>query len=122
MDRRVTPPKRVTSPSWGPPPPCKQALIGRALALSEISKKMRCKSNHSSLSRVIVEAAFLRHKFTPRSKVSCELQSYGASSHGNVFHGRIFPHHTEKHRDRPKWSLTTFDPTRFVVLMENFDS
>ena len=26
MDRRVTPPKRVTSPAWGPPPPCKQAL------------------------------------------------------------------------------------------------
>ena len=26
MDRRVTPPGRVTSPTWGPPPPCKQAL------------------------------------------------------------------------------------------------
>ena len=26
MDRRVTPPKRVTSSTWGPPPPCKQAL------------------------------------------------------------------------------------------------
>ena len=26
MDRRVTPSKRVTSPTWGPPPPCKQAL------------------------------------------------------------------------------------------------
>ena len=26
MDRRFTPPKRITSPSWGPPPPCKQAL------------------------------------------------------------------------------------------------
>ena len=26
MDRQVTPPKRVTSPTWGPPPPCKQAL------------------------------------------------------------------------------------------------
>ena len=26
MDRRVTPPKRVTSPTWGPPPPCKKAL------------------------------------------------------------------------------------------------
>ena len=26
MDRRVTPPKRVTSPTLGPPPPCKQAL------------------------------------------------------------------------------------------------
>ena len=27
MDRRVTPPKPVTSPTWGPPPLCKQALI-----------------------------------------------------------------------------------------------
>jgi len=29
MDRRVTspPPKRVTSPPWGPRPPCKQALM-----------------------------------------------------------------------------------------------
>ena len=26
MDRRVTPSKRVTSPTLGPPPPCKQAL------------------------------------------------------------------------------------------------
>ena len=26
MNRRVTPPKRVTSPTWGPPPPCKEAL------------------------------------------------------------------------------------------------
>ena len=26
MERRVTPAKRVTSLSWGPPPPCKQAL------------------------------------------------------------------------------------------------
>ena len=26
MDKRVTPPKRVTSPTWGPPPPRKQAL------------------------------------------------------------------------------------------------
>ena len=26
-DRRVTPPKRVTSPIWGTLPPCKQALI-----------------------------------------------------------------------------------------------
>ena len=26
MDRRVTLPKQFTSPTWGPPPPCKQAL------------------------------------------------------------------------------------------------
>ena len=30
---------------------------------------MCCKSNHSSLSRAIIEAAFLRHKFTPRGKI-----------------------------------------------------
>ena len=30
MDRRVTPSKRVTSPTWGPPPPCKQALGNEA--------------------------------------------------------------------------------------------
>ena len=27
MERRVTPLRRVTPPTWGPPPPCKQALI-----------------------------------------------------------------------------------------------
>ena len=26
MDRWVTPRNRVSSPTWGPPPPCKQAL------------------------------------------------------------------------------------------------
>ena len=26
MNRRVTPPKRATSPTWGPPTPCKQTL------------------------------------------------------------------------------------------------
>ena len=31
MDRRVTPPKHVTSPTWGPPQPCKHALRTRAL-------------------------------------------------------------------------------------------
>ena len=26
MESRVTPPKRDTTPPWGPPPPCKQAF------------------------------------------------------------------------------------------------
>ena len=37
MDRRVAPLKRVTSPTWGPPPPCKQALI--VIALSYVRPK-----------------------------------------------------------------------------------
>ena len=27
MDRWDTPPKQIFSPTWGPPPPCKQFLI-----------------------------------------------------------------------------------------------
>ena len=30
MDRQATPPKPVTSSTWGPPPPCKQALSLRS--------------------------------------------------------------------------------------------
>ena len=45
MDRRFTPPKRViTSPTWGLPPPCKQAL-----RFDEISP--RSLSSRSDLSR-----------------------------------------------------------------------
>ena len=40
MDRRVTPPKRVTSPTWSPSPPCKQALI--------VLKMKRVSVNNSS--------------------------------------------------------------------------
>ena len=44
MDRRVTPPKRVTSPTWGPPPPCKQALrYPQQTKQSTVQKK--CKRN-----------------------------------------------------------------------------
>ena len=32
MNRRVTPPKQVSSPTWGPQPPCKQALNHAILA------------------------------------------------------------------------------------------
>ena len=37
MDRRVTPPKRVTPPAWGPPPPCKQTLNHTSLLPSPIT-------------------------------------------------------------------------------------
>ena len=32
MDRQVTPPNRVTSPTWGAPPPCKEARRGDSLS------------------------------------------------------------------------------------------
>ena len=49
MDRRVTPPKRVTSPTWGPPPLCKQALIrhkGRNTLGDELQQQV-AETDHS---------------------------------------------------------------------------
>ena len=48
MNKRVTPPRRVTSPTWGPPPPCKQALKieNRLMGLSEF--KLRTKKTSSA--------------------------------------------------------------------------
>ena len=37
MERRVTPPRRVTSPTWGPPPPCKQARNGQRIITHVLS-------------------------------------------------------------------------------------
>ena len=41
MDRRVTPPKQVSSPTWGPSPPCKQVL--------RYKKKIRDKFSQGAL-------------------------------------------------------------------------
>ena len=85
-------------------------LIGSALVLSKI-RKLCCKSNHSAISSTIIEAAFLRLKFTPRGKIFRVLWSTVIRSE---FPGRssmdgFFPYHAEKYWDQSKWSLTTFD-------------
>ena len=36
MDRRLIPPKRVTSPTWGLPPPCKQALTSGSFMMLQM--------------------------------------------------------------------------------------
>ena len=41
MDSRVTPPKQVTSPTWGPPPPCKQAHKGLYHALCYLFQNIK---------------------------------------------------------------------------------
>ena len=45
MDRRVTPPKRVTSPIWGTPPQCKQALPQCCTQFKPFGNKTFCFSN-----------------------------------------------------------------------------
>ena len=41
MNRQVTPPKRATSPTWGPPLPCKQAL--RVLFVLNARMQVHCR-------------------------------------------------------------------------------
>ena len=43
-------------------------LIGSSIGLVQ-NKKLCCKSNHFALPNAIIEAAFLRHKYTPRNKI-----------------------------------------------------
>ena len=43
MDRWVTPPKRVTSPTWGPPPLCKQT--GPKLLEKVLTKNLKQTKN-----------------------------------------------------------------------------
>ena len=47
MDRRVTPPKRVTSPIWGTPPPCKKA-VSSACARTNVILAGKCGSRRQS--------------------------------------------------------------------------
>ena len=47
MDRRATTPKRVTPPTWGPPPPCKKALNAYAPISEKKSVQNNKKSNES---------------------------------------------------------------------------
>ena len=54
MDRRDIPPKRVTSLTWCPPPPCKQALRSRLPRSARIMGK-RQKHNHKERLNVIMQ-------------------------------------------------------------------
>ena len=59
MNRRVTPPKRVTSPTWGPPRPCKKALSGLNLEkcrgfFSQGKVKQTVRNNEASVKRSLI--------------------------------------------------------------------
>ena len=62
MHRRVTPPKRVTSPIWGTPPTCKQALIEQSNVLAQSSTKCDC----------LVKVMLLIKNFTPSLNVQSD--------------------------------------------------
>ena len=70
MDRRVTPPYRVISPSWDPPPPCKQALriYLRALVCSQQYTFLPCmfcfpNSDHVMFSREFAFCLFINYAY-----------------------------------------------------------
>ena len=68
MARRVTPPKRVTSPTWGPPSPCKQAL-----------RKAQFKIMIYYINKLSVPPGGLKRRNTQPKKVEKKFQS-------NTFH------------------------------------
>ena len=61
VDRRVTPPKQVTSPTGVPPPPCKQALS--------------CPSSVISSERAYVSTALLEYHVTIMNAITVRCKS-----------------------------------------------
>ena len=66
MDRRVNQPKRVTSPTWGPPPPCKQAhkrfhLNGRTKGFAQTQNLQL--SHHKLMFSVFLQPSTGRQKW-----------------------------------------------------------
>ena len=59
IDRRVTPPKRVTSPTWGPPPQCKQALTWGPPPPCKEALSYELELGHVHANRDIFEPAYI---------------------------------------------------------------
>lgn len=61
MGKRVTPPKSVTSPTWGHPVPCKQALIKHTFMNRSVTAEMH-QNGTSALHQIHVRRNFLSAK------------------------------------------------------------
>ena len=63
MDRRVTPPKRVTSPTWGPPTPSKRALsvLKMSATVYERDNCRRTTSGKNVSTPLVVDSCVTHH-------------------------------------------------------------
>ena len=76
MDRRVTPTKRVTSPTWGPTPPRKQAL-------NQLRHKQILSTEHWLLDRFVDLVVMLLKKWPSQSpNLSGAIRSFHC--HDNI--------------------------------------
>ena len=69
MDRRVTPPKQVTSPIWGTPPPCKQPVRD----YSKFNTESYLHDIHTIDWNAITEQCSVLHEVTSRTIDAIEL-------------------------------------------------
>ena len=72
MERLVTPPKRGTSPTWGPPPPCEQALKSKIYTPKQDDE-------HPRLSHMGVSPPPPPGETTPSPFISSALSPLGCS-------------------------------------------
>ena len=89
IDRRVTPPKRVTSPTWGPPPQCKQALTWGPPPPCKQALSYELELGHVYANRDIFEPAYIfvtqiplngaLSEKTRKSKLFCRFHYKGST-------------------------------------------
>ena len=85
MGRRVTPPKRVTSPTWGPQPPCKQAVNLLGYCRSRCCRDLTIRQRRRQWNRrwKIDFASFQSIRDYPRSPSNLKERIYfGAEERG----------------------------------------
>ena len=63
MERRVTPARRITSPTWGPPPPCKQAQSPKSEVYSKNAHGMCIQAGYWCEWTGATERGFITEKY-----------------------------------------------------------
>ena len=87
MERRVTPPRRVTSPTWGPPPLCKQALKTRVFIKQS---NVKTKAIKSSLPRPTQALTVLLSRLEDLDiSRQAEVSVYIILAHPSTMKGRV---------------------------------
>ena len=107
MDRRATPPKPVTSSTWGPPPPCKQAL------------SLRSRRDHSRN----VQRMRMRHIFWAARLAASRRQNLHARKNKRLFSLFVLFSHFRQHNDAPDnffFQMLSYARESTCICMHNY--
>ena len=112
MDRRATPPKPVTSSTWGPPPPCKQAL------------SLRSRRDHSrNVRRMRMRHIFFFFCGWAARVAASRRQNLHARKNKRLFSLFVLFSHFRQHNDAPEnffFQMLSYARESTCICMHNY--